>query len=176
MVEYSEMSETLQKSTLADGSLRYAFGSIAVHVLDVDFARRMARGGVLAFHAARKRVPCLGSDGRVVEPEEPNAVKFERFVFDAIPHARNPLVLEVLREEEFAPVKNFAGEDSPETACAAMMALHRRWLKQAGLDVPGDLAVEISPLFALDADELRARVGGIEIREGLYLDGAAGPR
>ena len=160
VVEYSDMSEGLQRTRLADGSLKYAFGSIAVHIIDVDFARRMASAD-LPFHVARKRIPHLGEDGRAVEPKQPNGVKFERFVFDGIPHALNPLVMEVERADEFAPVKNFAGDDSPDTARAAMMAQHRGWLRQAGVDVSDDTAVEISPLFALDAAELKGKVGDL---------------
>ena len=169
VVEYSEMSEDLQRTRLPDGSLKYAFGSIAIHVIDAPFARRMA-SEPLPFHAARKRIPHLGADGRRVDPGEPNGVKFERFVFDGIPRARNPLVMEVLREDEFGPVKNFAGADSPETARAAMTAQHRRWLRDAGVEVPDDGDVEISPLFALDAGELRRKAAGIAPAARLYLE------
>ena len=168
VVEYSELTREQQEATLPDGSLKYAFGSIAIHVLDVAFARRMASAD-LPFHMARKRIVHLGEDGRLVDPKEPNGIKFERFVFDGIPFAKNPLVMEVLREDEFAPVKNFEGEDSPETARAAMVAQHRRWLQAARDGVPDDLEVEIGPLFALDADELKAKAAGLELGDRLYL-------
>jgi len=169
VVEYSEMDEALKRETLPDGSLKYRFGSIAVHVIDVAFARRMASAD-LPFHVARKVIPTCGEDGERVEPDAPNGLKLERFIFDAVPHARNPLVMEVLREDEFAPVKNLEGDDSPATARAAMMAQHRRWLRQAGVDVPEDAAVEISPLFALDADELAGKVRGLAVPDKLYLE------
>ena len=169
VVEYSDMSEELQRRTLPDGSLKYAFGSIAIHMLDVGFARRMASTD-LPFHVARKRIPHLDAHGRLVEPDGPNAIKFERFVFDAVPHARNPVVMEVLREDEFAPVKNFSGEDSPEMARAAMMAQHRCWLRAATSGVPDDCEVEISPLFALDAEELAAKAGDLRIERRMYVE------
>ena len=168
VIEYSDMSEELQRRTLPDGSLKYAFGSIAIHVVDAGFAERMGSAD-LPFHVAVKRVPCLNEKGERVEPDKANAVKFERFIFDAIPLARNPLVMEVRREDEFAPVKNISGEDSAETARAAMMDQHRRWLWDAGLDVPANVRVEISPLLALDADEVRAKARGLEVRDPLYL-------
>jgi UDP-N-acetylglucosamine/UDP-N-acetylgalactosamine diphosphorylase len=168
VVEYSEMSTELQRQTLPDGSLKYAFGSIAVHVIDAGLARRMA-GADLPFHVARKAVPTLDDSGDPVTPAEPNGFKLERFVFDAVPRARNPLVLEVEREEEFAPVKNFEGDDSPETARAAMLAKHRRLLEAAGLAPPPGVGVEISPLFAGSADELKERAAEVEAR----LQGAA---
>ena len=168
VVEYSELTPEQQEARLPDGSLRYAFGSIAIHVLDVAFAERMSETD-LPFHAAHKQIVHLDEDGRLVEPDGPNGLKFERFVFDAVPFAANPLIMEVRREDEFAPVKNCEGADSPETARAAMVAKHRRWLQSVRSDVPDDLTVEIGPLFALDADEVRAKAADIEIRDPLYL-------
>ncbi|MCI0704619.1 MAG: UDPGP type 1 family protein, partial [Planctomycetia bacterium] len=89
--------------------------------------------------------------------KEPNAVKFERFIFDALPHAERWLAVETPRAEEFSPIKNATGTDSPETARVAQIALHTEWLKRAGIDTKGH-AVEVSPLFALDADELAAKI------------------
>jgi UDP-N-acetylglucosamine/UDP-N-acetylgalactosamine diphosphorylase len=65
--------------------------------------------------------------------------------------------VETPRAEEFAPIKNASGADSPETSRAAQIALHTEWLARAGIDTHGH-AVEISPLFALDADELAEKV------------------
>ncbi len=168
VVEYSELTREQQEEVLPDGSLKYAFGSIAIHALDVAFARRMAEAD-LPFHMARKRIVHLGEDGEMIEPDGPNGIKFERFVFDSISLANNPLAMEILREDEFAPVKNFEGEDSPETARAAMVDQHRRWLAAARDDVPCDLVLEISPLFALDADEVSSKAADIELTNGLYL-------
>jgi len=169
VVEYSEMDDALQRKTLPDGSLKYAFGSIAVHAIDIDFARRMASTD-LPFHVAHKAIPVRGEGGGAAEPGEPNGFKLERFVFDGIRHARNPLVMEVRREDEFAPVKNFDGDDSPASARAAMVAQHRRWLRQAGVDVPERGVVEISPLFALDAEELKGKVSQLPVSDKLYLE------
>lgn len=60
----------------------------------------------------------------MVEPTEPNAYKFEAFIFDAFSIADNMSILRVKREEEFAPVKNATGVDSPETARALYKAFH----------------------------------------------------
>jgi UDP-N-acetylglucosamine/UDP-N-acetylgalactosamine diphosphorylase len=168
VIEYSEIPTELQEKRKPDGELQYAFGSIAIHLIDVDFAREMAAAD-LAFHVARKAIPYLANDGTAVKPDEPNGVKFERFVFDAVPQARNPLVLEVRREDEFAPVKNLKGSDSPETARAAIVEQHTRWLKSAAVDVPEGARVEISPLFALDAGELRTKAAGLTVKGDAYL-------
>jgi UDP-N-acetylglucosamine/UDP-N-acetylgalactosamine diphosphorylase len=80
--------------------------------------------------------------------------------------------MEVAREEEFSPVKNKEGIDSPETAQKAMVDLHRRWLGEAGVEVAPGAKVEISPLFALNKEELREKLQGkrLKIKKDLYLD------
>ena len=65
--------------------------------------------------------------------------------------------METPREEEFAPLKNATGADSPETVRAARLALHARWLEARRSPTRTAIPVEVSPLFALDADELKAK-------------------
>ncbi len=128
------------------------------------FERVLAMGVRLPYHPAFKRIKCLDAQGRLLDPEKPNGYRFETFIFDAIPYARDTLVLMVDRAEEFSPIKNKEGQDSPATARQAQLNLFGRWLEAAGVAVPrdaeGDVAVpiEISPLYALDADELRQRL------------------
>src|SRR4029077_9108687 len=111
-----------------------------------------------------KKVPHVDVDGQPINPTTENALKFEMFVFDALPMAQRWLVMESPREEEFSPVKNADGVDSPATAKQAMSNLAGRWLEAAGVKVArhadGNVAVplEVSPRFALDAAELAARV------------------
>ena len=114
----------------------------------------------LPFHAAYKKTACLDAAGRRVEPQTPNAVKFERFIFDLMPSAARAIVVEVDPMRAFAPLKNASGakDDTPETVKAQMSALHRSWLSAAGVETADGAAAEINPLFAIDAEELAGRV------------------
>jgi len=178
LIEYSDLPAELARRRLPDGSLEIWAGNIAVHIFDVSFLQRLATdGSALPFHRAIKKVSYLNDHGQLVRPGKPNAVKFEMFVFDALPLARKVLVVETDRREEFEPLKNAAGENSPETVLRAMSELYAGWLKEAGIDVvtrgngPLTFPIEISPLLALDAEELRARLPGHPpIDEPVLLD------
>ena len=161
IVEYSDLPDELAHQTDPDGKLTYRAGSPAIHFFAVDFLRRVTRGASkLPFHIARKKVPHTGEP----DPKKENALKFEMFVFDALPMADRWLVVESPRAEEFSPVKNATGADSPETTRRDLSNLAGAWLEKAGVkvvrDSAGNVAVplEVSPRFALDPDELKARV------------------
>lgn len=164
ILEYSDLNplgDDIVLAQTADGQPVFWAGSIAVHVFDVAFCQRVRQQPEsLPFHLARKAIAHLDADGQRVEPTQPNAIQFERFIFDLLPLAEGSIVVEVDRATTFAPLKNGpgAGSDSPETVQAQMVALHRGWLEEAGLRVAPNVAVEISPLFALDAQELAGKV------------------
>jgi UDP-N-acetylglucosamine/UDP-N-acetylgalactosamine diphosphorylase len=144
----------------ASGSLVFWAGSVAIHMFRVAFLERMlALKDALPFHVARKKVAHVNEAGEHVEPEEPNALKFERFIFDLLPHAKNPIVVEYAEQEVFAPVKNAPGanRDTPEYVQRFMVGQHRQWLEAAGTKVAEGVAVEISPLWALDAEGVAGR-------------------
>jgi UDP-N-acetylglucosamine/UDP-N-acetylgalactosamine diphosphorylase len=106
-------------------------GSVAIHMFRVAFLERMlALKDALPFHVARKKVPHVNEAGKAVNPKEPNALKFERFIFDLLPQAKNPLVVEYAEEEVFAPVKNAPGasRDTPEYVQRFMSRQYRNWL------------------------------------------------
>jgi UDP-N-acetylglucosamine/UDP-N-acetylgalactosamine diphosphorylase len=160
VVEYSDLPADAAGRRAADGGLELRAGSIAVHVIEVDFAERLAGSGGLPFHRALKVVPFVDDVGRAVEPLAANAVKFEQFIFDALPLAARTATVETDRRAEFAPLKNAAGADSEATVRRALSNLYADWLSAAGVDVPraidGSAAVpvEISPLRALGPDDL----------------------
>jgi UDP-N-acetylglucosamine/UDP-N-acetylgalactosamine diphosphorylase len=164
VIEYSDLPEELAKQTNPNGSLRFNAGSIAIHALRVSFVERLNAGGQLRlpWHRAEKKVPHVDEKGTAVRPEIPNAVKLEQFVFDAIPLARNAIVYTTDRAEEFSPVKNAQGDDSPATSRRDQIRRAAEWLERAGCDVPRKLSepdclLEISPLFALSAEQVKAR-------------------
>jgi UDP-N-acetylglucosamine/UDP-N-acetylgalactosamine diphosphorylase len=159
IIEYSDLPADVAAKTDDRGELLLWPGSTAIHVFSRSFLDRVAHSdAALPFHIAHKKVPYCDDQGAPVAPERENAYKFERFIFDALPAAEPSLVLETDRAREFNPVKNATGDDSPETAHKALLRLHRRWLRAAGATVGDQAAVEISPLFALDEDEVRAKV------------------
>jgi UDP-N-acetylglucosamine/UDP-N-acetylgalactosamine diphosphorylase len=125
----------------------------------------VGEGVKIPFHVAKKKVPYLGANGEVVQPDRENALKFELFIFDVLPLADRCTVVETSRSEEFMPLKNASGADSPETVRQAQSDLFADWLGRAGVTVPrkadgsAAAALEVSPLFALDAEELAAKVG-----------------
>jgi UDP-N-acetylglucosamine/UDP-N-acetylgalactosamine diphosphorylase len=173
IIEYSDLPKEVAELRQADGSLKLWAGNIAVHVFDVAFLRRMAEGGGrLPFHFANKKVPFVDKSGAVVEPEKPNAIKFEQFIFDLLPAAKKSLVVEVDEKAVFAPVKNGEGaeRDTPTTVRRQIVALHRGWLESAGAKIADKVNVEISPLFAMDAAQVAEKVQpGTQIAEDRYF-------
>lgn len=164
VIEYSDLPESLATMTRPDGSLKFNAGSIAIHAIRVSFIERLTRGGKLQlpWHRAEKKVACLDSAGVLAKPEKPNAVKLEQFVFDAIPLAEHAIVYETDRSEEFSPVKNAEGVDSPATSRRDQVRRAARWLTEAGVAVPyrdgePDCVIEISPLFATSSAQLSLR-------------------
>jgi UDP-N-acetylglucosamine/UDP-N-acetylgalactosamine diphosphorylase len=179
VIEYSDLPDESARQTAADGSLKLWAGNLAVHAFEVAFlARAAAQKGSLPFHTARKKVSCVDARGEVIDPDRPNAIRFERFIFDLLPLARQALVVEADPAEAFAPVKNSMEErtDNPATAQAAMMARDRRLLRAAGIAVADDVPIEINPLWASTPAEVRARLrAGTVLREATYF-APSGPR
>jgi UDP-N-acetylglucosamine/UDP-N-acetylgalactosamine diphosphorylase len=161
IIEYSDLPEESARVRNADGSLRIWAGSIAVHVFRLGFLEQMVQQSeALEFHVAHKKVAFVDARGALQTPAQPNAIKFERFIFDLLPWAQQPIVVEGRSEEIFAPVKNAEGAatDTPSATRSALVRLHTSWLQQAGVTViPGTL-VEISPLWAVDAKHAAERV------------------
>jgi UDP-N-acetylglucosamine/UDP-N-acetylgalactosamine diphosphorylase len=179
IIEYSDLPEDLARQTdpspqplspegrgaRGGGRLRIWAGSPAIHIFDQEFLGYVtADAERLPFHLARKKVPYIDEAGKVVEPAKENALKFEKFIFDVLPLAERWAVVETSRREEFEPLKNATGPDSPETVRRALGRLAADWLEAAGVRVPRDahgepvVPLEVSPLFALDREEFVAKL------------------
>lgn len=166
VIEYIDMPPEKMRARDDAGELLFAGGSIAINILSVPFVRRLnEKGFALPFHRAKKKIPFVNEAGETVEPSEANGTKFETFVFDALAFAEKSIGVETSREEEFSPVKNASGVDSPETARRDMSRLYAKWLAAVGVNVPlADdgyplHAVEISPLVAEGGDDLKTVPG-----------------
>jgi UDP-N-acetylglucosamine/UDP-N-acetylgalactosamine diphosphorylase len=164
VIEYSDLPDEQAYRQDENGELLFSMGSIAIHIFGASFVRRMTAGsGSLPFHRAFKKVPFAGPDGATVKPGQPNAWKFEMFVFDALPFAGEAVALEVRREDEFAPVKNATGIDSAESSRALVTDWNARRLASLGAPLPLDSAgrsmypVEIDPLLDANDSALRDR-------------------
>ncbi len=162
VIEYSDLPAVVREARNEDGTLRFGAGNIAIHAIELSFVKRIVSGQErLPLHLARKDIPSMGPDGAVhLRP----GIKFETFIFDAMRTAAHPLLVVVRREDEFSPIKNRAGEDSPESCRRDQMAQWLRWLDAAGVPLPRDAAgavgsVEISPLTALGPEDLAAFKG-----------------
>lgn len=176
VIEYSDLTPELAARRIGSGTLELWAGSIAVHILERSFIERLLGEARLPYHRAIKKTPSLDESGRETRPDAPNSVKFEQFVFDALPHAERWSVVETDRAGEFEPLKNAVGLESPATVHQRMSDQFGDWLEQAGAVVPrrsdGAVAfgVEISPLFALDAAELRTKIEpGWVVERPVYL-------
>ncbi len=176
IIEYSDLPEKYARQTRTDGSLKLWAGSIAVHIFDTEFLTRASQQpDSLPYHRAHKKVPFIDSSGNRVQPSEPNAIKFERFIFDLLPSAANSIVCEVDAADGFCAVKNASPADSetPEHVRQAIVDLHSNWLTQAGAYVEPGTPVEINPLYAVDAEQLRQVLPtGTSITEATYLSEA----
>lgn len=169
VTEYSDLPRALATARNADHTLRYNAGSIAVHMIGVNFVAglnnegRGSPGGAFALplHRAEKKVPCINPEtGEPVNPAKPNGVKLETFVFDALPLCRSSIVYEADRIDEFAPIKNADGADSPETCRRIQTERAARWLEKAGVKVPRDergeclCVLELPPTTAMGPEDL----------------------
>jgi len=153
IVEYSDMPEDKLNAKDSSGDILYSAANPAIHLFSVQFISELTGSGSISlpFHTAKKKITAT-IDGKYTEIY---GYKFEKFVFDALPFSAKNVILEVSRDEEFAPVKNASGQDSADTARALMTALNKKWLAERGVTIPPSVSeVEISPLTALSPEDL----------------------
>ena len=115
VIEYSEISPRMAEETDENGNLKYGESHILCNLFSVEAIDKISQKK-LPYHIAFKKAKCIDENGNLIDPEKPNAYKFEAFLFDAFESLDDIAILRVKREEEFAPVKNAEGVDSPATA------------------------------------------------------------
>jgi len=160
-IEYSELSDEQVNARKEDGSLLFNSGNIAIHMLNRSFVEKISQeeSEGLPYHIAVKELAALEVKSGNPVLEEIKGMKPEMFIFDAFSFATKAVTLEVEREEEFSPVKNSKGKDSPETARKAMVERCIQWIEASGKcgSVPAGVDIEISPMFAFDKEEFSDR-------------------
>ncbi len=115
VIEYSELPEEMAQKRDASGELFYGEAHIMCNLFNIEILDRIGKEK-LPYHIAFKKADYINEAGNLIKPTEPNAYKFESFIFDAFSLLDDILIMRATREEEFAPVKNAEGTDSPETA------------------------------------------------------------
>lgn len=115
VIEYTEISKEMAEAVDENGELLYGESHILCNQFHVKILEQLSNNK-LPYHVAFKKASYVNEKGELITPEEPNAYKFEAFLFDAFSLVPEMTILRVKREEEFAPVKNATGVDSPETA------------------------------------------------------------
>lgn len=115
IVEYYELTEELMNAKDVNGDPAYNFGVILNYLFRVNDLEKLMKGN-MPLHIVEKKIPYLDEAGELVKPEEPNGYKFESLVLDMIHQMDSCLPFEVVRNKEFAPIKNKIGVDSVESA------------------------------------------------------------
>lgn len=115
IIEYIDLPEEMAEELDENGELMYGEVNIGTYLYNRSVLENLANAK-LPYHAAFKKSGYLNANGKFIEPDEPNVFKFETFIFDAFTRYDDMTIMRVKREDEFAPVKNRTGNDSPETA------------------------------------------------------------
>ena len=126
IVEYYEMNDEMRTLTDENGELSYKYGVILNYLFNVNKAVEIVNEK-LPVHIVEKKVPYMDENGSVITPDSPNGYKFETLVLDMVHMQESCLAYEVIRNKEFAPVKNAVGTDSVDSA--------RLLLKENGVEL-----------------------------------------
>lgn len=159
VIEYSELSESQVTELDQEGKLAYDGGNMAIHIINMAVLGDAGKSP-LPYHKAIKKIPYW--DGKdMCHPEEPNACKFEQFMFDIFPRCENMALFEVPRQEWFAPIKNAQDQDSPASARKLLLNLHTHWIQQS-LQQEVEPSYEISPLLSYQGENLPKTLDEVE--------------
>ncbi|KAG9314107.1 nucleotide-diphospho-sugar transferase [Chiua virens] len=171
VVEYSEITkEQAEARNSETGQLSFNAGNIANHFYTTAFLQSVESfEDELAYHIARKKISTIDlQTGEVIKPSKPNGMKLELFVFDVFPFTKGFSVFEVVRKEEFSPLKNApgTGSDDPDTSRRDLLDQHRRFLENAGARLKEGVEIELSPLVTYAGEGLESVKGETFSRSG----------
>ena len=153
VVEYTEISKEMAEMKNPDGTYTYGDANVGNYIFDLKVLKNATDKG-LPYHTAVKKVTCIGEKGEKITSAQPDSCKFEMFMFDIFDYIDNVAAFRIIREKEFAPVKNKDGEDSPRTARNLYMKQHK-------------IAMN-TPIVEMDGDEM-ARVIWKKVKEKVIL-------
>ena len=125
VIEYSEMSDEMKNKTNDDGELTFSESHIMCNLFSLKALNDLANKK-LPYHIAHKKADYLNNKGKLVNVDTPNVYKFETFIFDSWEYFNDIAILRGKREEDFAPIKNKDGVDSPKTA----IKLYNNYVKE----------------------------------------------
>jgi UDP-N-acetylglucosamine/UDP-N-acetylgalactosamine diphosphorylase len=189
VVEYSEISPKTRNLKNEDDELLYDSGNICNHFMTTEFLNEVCRkhSDELKNHIAEKKIPFIDDDGLLNKPTSNNGIKLEKFVFDVFPFSNaswakgNFALWEVLRQEEFSPLKNGndAKSDNPISCRNDLTEQHLRWMLEAGAKfqrypyVTNEYKlprIEISSLVSYNGEDLKSLLNGRVFNEPLFID------
>ena len=159
VVEYSEIGQkNAEMKSKTSGKLLYCAGNICNHFFTTSFLRKICDNfdHLLPHHVAKKKIPSK----ECTKPTSPNGIKLEKFVFDVFRFSDNFVVWECRRDEEFSPLKNAdkpGVQDTPTTARAALLNLHKSYIEAAGGTLSENCQLEISPLLSYAGENLKLK-------------------
>jgi len=194
VVEYSEIPDEVKDAKTPDGNFKFNAANICVHYFSMDFLEEaVEKEELLPVHLARKKIPHVTEAGILVNPDIPNGVKLEKFVFDAFQFvdADKFALFECDRDEEFEPLKSATGSRATPMHCLSKLStLHAKWIVNAGAEligpdgdslikedldkyesdkIPKDIKVEVSPAVSYAGEGLERLVHGKALHWPLYL-------
>ena len=126
IAEYYEMTEEMATARKENGDLLYGFGVILNYLFSEKKLEEIADAN-MPIHVVEKKIPHVDAEGNPIKPEQPNGYKFETLVLDMVHMMKDCIPYEVVREREFAPIKNLHGVDSLDSA--------RELLKGCGVEL-----------------------------------------
>ncbi len=115
VIEYTELPEKMAEEVTNNGELKFGESHIMCNLFTIDAIEKISKEPLI-YHSAFKKNPYIDENGKEVIPTEANSYKFEAFIFDSFELFDDIAILRGKREDDFAPVKNKDGVDSPKTA------------------------------------------------------------